>query len=60
MDIECMCRHYQEIFADSQDVLDWIKHDLQHMGMEEVELEAALNRARKCLKLWIEQQTALT
>ncbi len=49
VDIQVMIDHYQEIFKNPKDVLDWIEHDLKHMGLGLEEFETELNKARKIL-----------
>lgn len=49
MDIITMIKHYQQIFKNPKDILDWIEHDLKHMGLEQVEIDNQLIEARRVL-----------
>lgn len=49
MDIEIMCRHYEKTFTNPIDILDWIAHDLQHMGLDRAYIDIQLNKASEYL-----------
>lgn len=49
MDMIAMCNHYKEIFKNPKDVLDWVEHDLKHMGLGKEEIEIELKKARQYL-----------
>ena len=49
MDINKMIHHYQKIFKNPKDILDWIEHDLRHMGLDQVEINEQLSEANKIL-----------
>lgn len=49
MDIVTMCKHYQTNFKNPKDILDWVEHDLKHMGLEQDKIEYELDKARKYL-----------
>lgn len=44
-----MIRHYKQIFKNPKDILEWIEHDLKHMGLEQVEIDTQLTEAHKIL-----------
>lgn len=44
-----MIKHYQQIFKNPKDILEWIEYDLKHMGLDGVEIENQLNEARRIL-----------
>lgn len=44
-----MVEHYQKLFKNPKDALDWIEHDLKHMGLGAEEIETEINKARKYL-----------
>lgn len=47
--MEIMIRHYKQIFKNPKDILEWIEHDLKHMGLEQVEIDTQLTEAHKIL-----------
>lgn len=49
MDIEVICKHYQSIFRNPKDVLDFVEHDLKHMGLEQEAINLYLKKAREFL-----------
>lgn len=49
MDLHGMIRHYKEIFKNPKDVLDFIEHDLKHMGLGQEEIKIKLNKVREYL-----------
>lgn len=51
MRIDTLCRHYQITFKAPEDVLDWVYHDLQHMGFEGEELMSYVAEAKAYLKM---------
>jgi len=44
-----MIRHYRVAFKNPKDILDWIEHDLKHMGLGEAEIEIELKNAKEYL-----------
>ncbi len=50
MDIHTMVKHYQTMFKSNKDILDWIEHDLMHMGLSDLAIEAHLNEAKGLLE----------
>lgn len=49
IDIQIMIRHYKQIFKNPKDILEWIEHDLKHMGLEQVEIDGQLIEAHTIL-----------
>lgn len=49
MDIHAMINHYKNIFKNPNDILDWIEHDLMHMGLGDDAIDNELNEAKKIL-----------
>lgn len=44
-----MINHYNKIFKNPKDILDWIEHDLMHMGLGEEEINLELKNAQEYL-----------
>ena len=42
-----MIKHYQKIFKNPKDILDWISHDLRHMGLSKDEYDKEIEKAMK-------------
>lgn len=40
---------YQKQFKNPKDILEWIEHDLRHMGLGDESVKEDLNKARKIL-----------
>lgn len=51
IDIEVICKHYQSIFSNAQDVFDWVEHDLRRMGLSEDEFYNAILQTKQYLKI---------
>lgn len=45
-----MVKHYQSIFKSNEDILNWVEHDLHHMGLSDVAIEGHLNEAKGLLE----------
>lgn len=50
MRIETMVKHYKNIFNTSKEILEWLEHDLKHMGMEADQIRQNINEAKKYLE----------
>ncbi len=44
-----MIEKYKKQFKNPKDILDWIEHDLKHLGLSEESIKEDLNKARKIL-----------
>lgn len=44
-----LVKHYKEVFKNPKDILEWIEHDLKHMGLDEIEIDYKLKEAHEIL-----------
>lgn len=51
IDIKEMCENYKKRFSSDEDILNWIEHDLHHMGISNQQFDGLMNEAEKILRL---------